>query len=103
MHGSAGLLIAAAVGYLVIERADKHKGSLRRIGYLIGGLIVVALLQAYPLPLPPAYYLADLPARVDWRLLAIVVAMAPFFSMLAAWGPAYQASKLDPMEILRAT
>ena len=42
MHGSAGLLIAAAVGYLVIERADKHKGSLRRIGYLIGGLIVVS-------------------------------------------------------------
>lgn len=42
LQGAAGLLIAAAVGYLVIERADRHKGSLRRIGYLVGGVIVVS-------------------------------------------------------------
>ena len=42
MHAAAGLLIAAAAGYLVVERADKHKGSLRRIGYMVGGLIIVS-------------------------------------------------------------
>ena len=42
MQGAAGLLISAAAGYLVLERADKHKGSIRRIGYLVGTLIVMA-------------------------------------------------------------
>ena len=42
VHEAAGLLIAAALGYLVVERADKHKGSLRRIGYMVGGVIIVS-------------------------------------------------------------
>lgn len=42
MHDVVGLLISAAVGYWVIERADKHKGPVRRIGLLVGTLIVVA-------------------------------------------------------------
>lgn len=43
IHGAAGLLLSAAVGYLVIERADKHKeGSVRRVGFIIGTFIAVA-------------------------------------------------------------
>ena len=42
MHGAEGLLISAAAGYWVLERADKHKGAMRRIGYLVGTLIVVS-------------------------------------------------------------
>ncbi len=40
-HGSGVLLIAAAVGYLVLERADKHKNSLRRAGQLVGWSIII--------------------------------------------------------------
>ena len=47
MHGgAAGYLIAAAAGYLVLERSDRHKGSIRRIGQWVGGAIVVASLLA---------------------------------------------------------
>lgn len=42
MHGAAGLLISAAAGYLVLERADKHKGFLHRTGLIVGTAIVVA-------------------------------------------------------------
>ncbi len=42
LNSVAGLLISTAVGYLVIERADKLKGSVRRVGFLVGTLIVVA-------------------------------------------------------------
>ncbi|MBI4411546.1 MAG: ABC transporter permease [Deltaproteobacteria bacterium] len=87
----------------VYRRLGVFLGLLGTALGLLGGLILVGWLKAYPLPLPPAYYLATLPAKVDWRLLVIVMGMSPFFSMLAAWGPAWQASKLNPMEILRAT
>lgn len=87
----------------VYRRLGVFLGIFGTVLGMAGGLAVVALLKAYPLPLPPAYYLADLPAKVDGRLLVIAMAMAPFFSMLAAWGPAWQASRLNPMEILRVT
>lgn len=40
-HGSAFLLAAAAVGFLVLERADKHRGQLRGVGMLVGWLIIL--------------------------------------------------------------
>jgi len=70
---------------------------------LIVGSIVIYILAKYPLPLPPAYYLESLPVQVDWGIILMMVFMAPLFSVLAALGPAYQASKLNPMEILRST
>ena len=44
MHGGAEFLITAAVGYLVLERAEQRKGSLQRIGRWVGGAIIVASL-----------------------------------------------------------
>ncbi len=41
-QGSAFLLAAAAIGFLVLERADKHKGQLRGVGLLVGWLIILA-------------------------------------------------------------
>lgn len=40
-HSSALLLAASAVGFLVLERADKHKGQLRGVGLLVGWLIIL--------------------------------------------------------------
>ncbi|MBI4341038.1 MAG: hypothetical protein HY598_02005 [Candidatus Omnitrophica bacterium] len=41
MYGGAGYLIAAAAGYLVLERSEKHKGMLQRIGRWVGVAIIV--------------------------------------------------------------
>lgn len=42
MMGSGGLLLAAAAGYLVLERAAKQKGSVKQIGQAVGVFIIVA-------------------------------------------------------------
>ena len=39
--GTGGLLIAAAAGYLVLERAETHKGNLRRVGRWVGWIIML--------------------------------------------------------------
>lgn len=43
MIGSEGglLLLSTVAGYWVLERADTHKGELRRIGRVIGGAIII--------------------------------------------------------------
>lgn len=43
-HGAGVLLLASVAGYWVLERAEAHKGSLRRIGRLVGGFIIVVSL-----------------------------------------------------------
>jgi uncharacterized membrane protein len=45
LYGFGGSLLAAVAGYWVLERAETHKGSLRRIGRLLGaGIITVSIL-----------------------------------------------------------
>ena len=40
---SALLLIAAAAGYFVLERASAHKGAIKRAGQIIGwGIVLIA-------------------------------------------------------------
>ena len=39
--GSGTLLLAAIGGYWVLERAESHKGGLRKIGRLLGGAIIL--------------------------------------------------------------
>lgn len=43
-YGSGVLLISAAVGYFVLERAAKHKGGLQRVGQVLGWVIIVVSL-----------------------------------------------------------
>lgn len=40
-YGAGVLLISAAVGYFVLERAAKHKGALQRVGQALGWLIIL--------------------------------------------------------------
>lgn len=44
VSGSGTLLLAAIGGYWVLERAATHKGGLKQIGQLVGGLIIVTSL-----------------------------------------------------------
>ena len=45
MSGESGLLLLSVIGgYWMLERAEAHKGELRRIGRLLGGTVIVASL-----------------------------------------------------------
>ena len=45
MSGGAGALLLAAVGgYWVLERAAREKGSLKKIGQVLGAVIIIASL-----------------------------------------------------------
>ncbi|MBI3088591.1 MAG: hypothetical protein HYY91_06905 [Candidatus Omnitrophica bacterium] len=45
MLSSGGLLLlSAAAGYWVLERADSHKGDLRRVGKVVGWVVIVSSL-----------------------------------------------------------
>jgi lipoprotein-releasing system permease protein len=47
------------------------------------------------------YYLAKLPADLNWQTTAAIVVMALTFSVLATVYPSLRASRLDPVEALR--
>lgn len=43
-HGIGLLLVTVVAGYWVLERAETHKGDLRRVGKVLGWLIIVSSL-----------------------------------------------------------
>jgi lipoprotein-releasing system permease protein len=50
---------------------------------------------------PELYFLSQLPAKIDFRETAMVVAMALVLSFIATLLPAWRAARLDPVEALR--
>ena len=63
-HGAAGLLIAAATGYWVFERASSRKEPVKRIGQWVGGAIMVVSL-------------IGVACRV-WSVVACTTGLCPF-------------------------
>jgi hypothetical protein len=43
-HGVAVLLLTTLAGYVVLERAENHKGELRRMGRFLGSIVIVVSL-----------------------------------------------------------
>jgi lipoprotein-releasing system permease protein len=50
---------------------------------------------------PTVYYLAHLPARLDWREVTQIIVMALVLSLLATLYPSWRAARTDPVEALR--
>jgi lipoprotein-releasing system permease protein len=50
---------------------------------------------------PTVYYLAHLPARLDWHEVAQIIVMALALSLLATIYPSWRAARTDPVEALR--
>jgi lipoprotein-releasing system permease protein len=50
---------------------------------------------------PEVYYLAHLPARLNWAEVAQIVVMALVLSLLATVYPSWRAARTDPVEALR--
>lgn len=43
-HGVEMLLLSTAAGYWVLERAEAHKGQLKKVGLFLGSVIIVVSL-----------------------------------------------------------
>ncbi len=43
-HGVEMLLLSTVAGYWVLERAETHKGQLRKVGQFLGGVIILVSL-----------------------------------------------------------
>ena len=50
---------------------------------------------------PTVYYLAHLPARLDWHEVVQIIVMALALSLLATLYPSWRAARTDPVEALR--
>ena len=44
LHGVSSLLITSAVGYWVVTQAQKEKGQVKKLGQLLGAIIVLVSL-----------------------------------------------------------
>ena len=47
------------------------------------------------------YFLAHIPAKMDWSEVAFITGLSLAMSFLATLPPAWRASRLDPVEALR--
>jgi lipoprotein-releasing system permease protein len=61
----------------------------------------ITMLTGTPMFDPNVYYLTKLPAEINPKETASIVAMALALSVLATLYPSWRASKLDPVEALR--
>ena len=74
------------------------------VGAFLGGtagIVTSWLLQRYPIRLPSSYYLQHLPVRMDPKEVLFVMTLAPVLTALSAFYPAWQASRKQPVEVLR--
>ncbi len=50
---------------------------------------------------PDVYYISELPSKLVWTDVYVIAGMAFFLSLLATIYPAWQASRINPAEVLR--
>jgi len=72
------------------------------LGVLLGGGLILALAR-YPIVRLPGdvYFIEKLPVRPEAGDFAAVVAAALALCLVAAWYPAWRASRLDPVDAIR--
>ncbi len=113
--------------FMVVQEKRRDIGVLKTLGapprmvaqiFLIEGLIIggtgvvlglvlggglIAILQRYPfIQLPgDVYFLETLPVRPELGDFVLVATVALILCLLAAWYPAWRASRLDPIAAIR--
>ena len=86
--GTFGTFFGLIVGILICWNAD----NIRR------GIQMLSGVDPFN---PEFYYLAQLPAKIDYTQTFWIVVMALLMSFLATLYPSWKAAKLDPVEALR--
>ncbi len=86
--GAAGTLAGLVVGVLFCT----YIAQIQRFVEWVTGTAVFSA---------DVYFLAHIPARIDWPEVASVTFWALLMSVLATLPPAWRASRLDPVEGLR--
>lgn len=69
-------------------------------GFILGGGIVMWL-HFHPLPLPPAYYLQELPIKIDFFVWILLFIFTPLIGLIAAWSGVRRLRFLNPLEVLK--
>jgi lipoprotein-releasing system permease protein len=109
----------------ILRTMGAGQGSILRIFFMAGaavgvlgtlaGLIIGVLFCLYIGPIQAAvewatgaqvfssdvYFLSRVPAKVDWSEVSVIVAWSLGMAFVATLPPAWQASRLDPVEALR--
>ena len=78
-------------------------GVVGTVAGLLGGLILCELLSRYQFIKLPSdvYYITTLPVRMELADVTVISVSAVLISFLATLYPAWQASRLDPVDALR--
>ncbi len=103
-----GILKAMGADRGMIMRIFMYEGSLVGLGGtflgLTGGVLTCFLLKLYPLHIPgggSVYYIENLPVAMVGSDVLIITATAVVVCLLSTLYPAWQASRLDPVEAIR--
>ena len=86
--GSIGSALGIIIGFLITT-------NLSTVVHFIEEILSITLYQ------PEIYFLNELPTRIDWSEVLIICFIAIILSMLSAFVPSYNASKIDPSELLK--
>jgi len=86
--GIIGTLIGAVIGILIAL-------NISTIVPFIENLFQVQFLAK------DVYYISDLPSKLDWNDVTIIIVMSFILSLLATLYPSYKASQINPAEALR--
>jgi len=86
--GSIGSVLGIIIGFLITI-------NLSTVVHFIEEILSITLYQ------PEIYFLNELPTRIDWSEVLIICSIAIILSMLSAFIPSYNASKIDPSELLK--
>jgi lipoprotein-releasing system permease protein len=86
--GVVGTILGFFLGYAFTTHIEQ-------IREFVQGIVGTDLFSA------EIYFLTQIPARIDWREVAMVLAMAFGLSFLATLYPSWRAARLDPVEALR--
>ena len=86
--GIIGTVIGFTIGLL-------FSLNIQKIQQLLEGITGTNLFAA------EIYFLSKLPAKIDFTEVALVVLFALILSLLATLYPAWRASRIDPIKVLR--